>query len=410
MPNTPPQEYYPGMPLQEQRRLGLWHGLDARQFFKPKSNHGCYRAPFHDYKRPGNYMITIRKGAQIEDFSRLIGNLRVQLQPDTPLHYCSARLDAWLAGTQCGDSCQLVSSPAGVQRGGQEDYSGIAPSVLLSRSGAVVQEQIAQIAVLNPDMDVPYYVIMPDHLHLIWRVKGVLKRDLGYYIGLFKSRCTKRWRELNGIAAPDTEGKPHRSGADALFAERFNDCIAFDEPTYLKYVNYVQDNPRRRLMAILMPEYFRRCIQVAVSDQLFDVYGNFTLLKHPMISPVVISSRHTPELKAKLQHEWDEIIRSGGVLVSAFISPQEREVMRRGIEGCASIIRLVPDGLYPKYKPHGREFDLCAEGRLLHVGKVKLSAARHTVTRAQALEYNDLAFWIASRTPGATFAIKSNPR
>lgn len=97
-----------------------------------------------------------------------------------------------------------------------------------------------------------------------------------------------------------------------------------------------------------------------------------------------------------MEELWEETFRTQGVLVSPFISSQEKDLMKKGIEEGCSIIRIIPDGLSEKYKPQGKEFDLCMEGRCLHIGPPKISHAKHDVSRKECLAYNDLARWIAS--------------
>lgn len=144
------------------------------------------------------------------------------------------------------------------------------------------------------------------------------------------------------------------------------------------------------------PELFERVQCVKISDREMDLYGNFQLLKHPIITPAIVSSRYTVEEAAIWSRAWDEAIRTQGVLVSPFISEAEQALMDRAIEEGASIIRIIPDGIPPKYKPAGKEFDLCAEGRCLHIGPPRPSKRRHMITRGECLALNDIARWIAS--------------
>lgn len=60
-----------------------------------------------------------------------------------------------------------------------------------------------------------------------------------------------------------------------------------------------------------------------------------------------------------------EYVRNGGVLVSPFISPGEKDIARAALDAGGSVILMKPDGFKPYFKPHGKYFDLCAQGRLL---------------------------------------------
>lgn len=300
--------------------------------------HNCRRANFHNYKAPGTYMITISKHPDCPDFSYLSGDLFDTKKPPT---------------TTC------------------------------SYSGSIILNQIKSIEDWK-FFSIRNFVIMPDHVHILWQVKDWLDRDIGYYIGLFKSRCTAQYR------------KGSQSSASELFLNKFNDRIAFNDKMAHRFHNYISDNPRRRLIAVRMPQLFQRMQCVRILDREFDLYGNFQLLKHPIITPAIISSKYTTTEQARLEAAWVETIRTGGVLISPFISPKEQALRNRAIAEGASIIRIIPDGLTSRYKPHGEEFELCAAGRCLHLGPPRASATRHELTRRECLEYNEIARWIAS--------------
>jgi REP element-mobilizing transposase RayT len=256
------------------------------------------------------------------------------------------------------------------------------PQVSLSTIGQIIKSQIANLND-NPDFLIYKYIIMPDHIHILWRVQQALQRELGYYIGLFKSYCTKIIHEQKIFLG-------------SVFTPKYNDRIVYSDDIYLRFCNYISDNPRRRLIVIKYPHLFSRKQSVNINGQTMDVYGNFQLLKHPIISPVIVSSKYTEEQRVQLEKDWSETIQAGGVLISPFISQAEREIMRIGIAGGASIIRIIPEGLPPKYKPSGSEFELCLTGRCLHIGFPKQSKRNERLSRSTALSLNDLARWIAS--------------
>lgn len=54
------------------------------------------------------------------------------------------------------------------------------------------------------------------------------------------------------------------------------------------------------------------------------------------------------------------------------------------------------DGIADRYKPSGLEFDLCAQGRCLHIGEHRESEHKEKKGRSDFLALNDLARWIAS--------------
>lgn len=320
------------------------HSREERPwYYKECRPHNCRRKTGHDYKLPCSYMITLSKTPGAPVFSSIIGDPRGNTDP---------------------------------------------VRVVLSETGRIIETLIKELNDRDPRFDLYNRVIMPDHVHIIWRVKNNLPKDLGYYIGLLKSRCTMYWRRGTACEATIKEF--------GLFLPKFNDVIAYDHAIERQLTAYVWDNPRRRRTKQLYSHLFKHAQCVRILDRKMDIYGNFQLLRHPLIAAVVVSSRYTPEERRWHQQMIEEAIRTGGVLVSPFISRAEREIMNRGIEAGASIIRIIPDGMGPRYKPPGREFDLCAAGRCLHIGLPRKSAHVDTLTRECCLELNAMAHWLAS--------------
>ena len=93
--------------------------------------------------------------------------------------------------------------------------------------------------------------------------------------------------------------------------------------------------------------------------------GNAFLLDEPMLVSVRIS-RQTPT--AELEKVKAKIVAKAGrgaVIVGAWISQGEKEVKAAVAEAGGKLIALLPEGMGRYYKPGGRDFELCAEGRML---------------------------------------------
>lgn len=346
-------------------------------YFNPHQPHNCRRAAFHNYRSPSTYMITISKHPEAPTFSRIIGDYRCQSRADT-------------AGTIAGSMATSRANPEF-----PDNCHGPARTAFLL-PGEIINAQILDLPIDFSFFRILNHVVMPDHLHILWRANELLPRNLGYYVGLLKSRCTHLWHQASGSSSP-------------LFRDKFNDCIAFTEDMCRHFSDYISDNPRRRLTAMRMQHLFRRVQLIDIAGHKFDFYGNFQLLRHPLISPVIFSRRYSSAELQRLKRQWDETIRSQGVLISPFIHPVEKEYMQRGIEDGASIIRLVADGLTPKYKPHGREFELCSEGRILHIGEHFESAQTGRGKREVFLFLNNVARNIAANPDITMRLIGINP-
>lgn len=108
------------------------------------------------------------------------------------------------------------------------------------------------------------------------------------------------------------------------------------------------------------------------------------------------SSKYTPEELNTRRQVWEETIRNGGVLVSPFYHPMEKEYLNKAIEDGGKIIIICENGFPPRWKPEKRFMDLCAEGRMLFVGPRDFDSRKQTLTRAACLKRNEDAKYIAA--------------
>lgn len=79
------------------------------------------------------------------------------------------------------------------------------------------------------------------------------------------------------------------------------------------------------------------------------------------------------------------------------ISQGEREIARRAFEGGFSVITLANKGFSPLYKPGGKLFETCANGKLLMLAPIGCphQVAEKPITRIDALILNRIAQLIA---------------
>ena len=89
-----------------------------------------------------------------------------------------------------------------------------APRVVLSALGKTIRDvEQKKISQYYPMVEVWKLCVMPDHLHLIVRVKAPLPegRHLGHMVSGFKSGCSRAWWALQDAA--DSCGEPQGTGA-----------------------------------------------------------------------------------------------------------------------------------------------------------------------------------------------------
>jgi len=110
------------------------------------------------------------------------------------------------------------------------------------------------------------------------------------------------------------------------------------------------------------------CSPLAVPSQRslsWAAMGNPFLFDAPLLVSVRISTATPPEALAALVAKLGAKAERGAVLVSPWISPGEKAVKAIALARGGRIVQLLPDGMGRYYKPGGRDFDLCAEGRML---------------------------------------------
>ena len=93
--------------------------------------------------------------------------------------------------------------------------------------------------------------------------------------------------------------------------------------------------------------------------------------------------------------------REGAVIVSAFISPKEREIRRLLLMEQLPVIEVYDNGLADRYKPSGKNFYACAENRLVQISPWNYEYCRNlTVNREVCLLMNELARVVAGTGEG----------
>ncbi|MCH5218674.1 MAG: hypothetical protein J1F07_09065 [Muribaculaceae bacterium] len=295
------------------------------------------RCPYHDYRSKCIYMITLMKEPGVEPFSFLFGTKEQRFQD------------------------------AGVR------YSPL---------GRLIVDTLRALPDRFPGIRINRYIVMPDHLHFIIEI---LEKDR-YHLGDIISRFT---RDCN-VANPKYE---------RIFEHGYHDRILRRRGQLNNMRNYIQDNPRRRLIKENMPWYFKTPLLLNLFGKDYVIFGNFFLLKDPDLTPVRISSKYSEsELNACLA-KYEETIRGAGVLVSPFINDQEKAYRNQAIANGANLIYLTRNPIPERFKPSKMLHDLWNEGRLLIISTYHPSQPEK-LTRQESLAMNALAEKISSETFG----------
>lgn len=319
--------------------------MEKPPYLDPKNPKKRYkrRAPWHDYRAPGNYMITINKKENIPVFSEV----KEASNRDV---YC--------------------------------DYKPM---------GRIIFNQINAFNMNHPEARISHRAIMPDHLHFRIEVKEYLKDSIG--LGKLINQLESRIRREYLAKFPDA---PIAGTEESVFEYGFNDTIIWKRGQLDKVIKYIKDNPRKHMIMKKNPDLFSKRNQLVINGEAFMALGNLFLLRNPDIEAVRFSRKYSKEEWEAKKSLYEKTIDNGGVLVSPFINEEEKKFLRLAIEEGKGVI-LIQDRSYgDRTKPGGRLFDLCAEGRLLIIAINKDEDCREgKLSREICLRMNDIAAQIA---------------
>lgn len=190
------------------------------------------------------------------------------------------------------------------------------------------------------------------------------------------------------------------------------DCyieLSFDSRQLKAVRHYIRLNPARRLWKLRHPDLFvcHRAIKAArlaaLAPRQFDGLGNLTLLGSPFLFHVRLTLKKTVAEHETAIAEIVEKAKSGAVPVSGFISPGEKEALRRlKVEPKARFIKLLPSALPDRYDPSAEDSREIAAGRLAILSAAHGTAAISSLAmkrdpsaahafRRNCLEMNDIA-------------------
>lgn len=292
------------------------------------------RSPWHDYHKKGTYMLTLVVEGRMPLFGELKGK---------------------------------AEAPHGTPDAPRVEYSEL--------GNIILRDEIIKINKFYPQVEVWKVCIMPDHIHMIVRVKEDLpeKKHLGLVVAGFKGGCSKA-----AMKVMDRGERPWNDGAhvplssdkakvNPLFEEGYNDKILMHEGQLDTWKAYLADNPRRLLLKRQNPHLFTVLHGMEVAGHNCQIVGNRFLLDIPDKMAVIVHRRYTDEENARLREEWLACGERGGTLASAAISPKEKEVLREAMNRGYRIILLRENGFPKLYKPSGEAFDTCSKGLLLQI-------------------------------------------
>jgi len=173
---------------------------------------------------------------------------------------------------------------------------------------------------------------------------------------------------------------------------------------------YIRLNPARALWKMRHPDRFQRHANIhhpiLAANRSWDAIGNLTLLGSPLLFPVRLTRKKTLEEHSAAIDEIVEKARRGMIPVSGFLSPGEKEALRRlKEEPRARFIKMRPCALPPHYDPSAEDSRELAADRLLIISGFPQSVTdAGGIFRANCLLMNDLIIEMCDQAQTASFA------
>ncbi len=279
---------------------------------------------------------------------------------------------------------------------------------------------------LNPALTASNSVIMPDHVHLLLIVN--FDRDPTFrplvFIHWFMEETERMMVATDGGSAPaplpssirndfhpSAEALPagargRQPPSFAIWNRSFWLDLSFSSRQLKAIRRYIRLNPARALWKMRFQRHANIHHPILAANRSWDAIGNLTLLGSPLLFPVRLTRKKTPEEHAAAIDEIVEKARRGMIPVSGFLSPGEKEALRRlKEEPRARFIKMRPCALPPHYDPSAEDSRELAADRLLILSGFPQSVTdTGGIFRANCLLMNDLIIEMCDQAQTAAFA------
>ena len=225
------------------------------------------------------------------------------------------------------------------------------------------------------------FVVMPDHIHLLVKIKPTPDRvALGVIVSqLSKALRAVYWQIVAADAAPRKTRQQRlpsgvapcasaqgRGPSRDILSPSWHDWIVKRDGQLAAFRRYIRENPERAALRRGNAKFFGAVRRVNFLGREWFAYGNDALLSLPMLVPIK-GHRSTAQGSA----EWNALIASasrigpGGAGVSTFMSPLEKACGNAIAKSGGTWIVLSPEGFGPRWHPPREKERFCAQGRML---------------------------------------------
>lgn len=293
----------------------------------------------------------------------------------------------------------------------------------------------------HPEVQILHFCLMPDHLHAVLYVRHTMPTGISALVRGFW-QATKKLGRAHSVAttfsiAPfpssialnaiqknlqeecmDSQSlqettEQFKAFSDSLRKQMGDEAYyqlppVFTEMPFIRpmghntqlpnTIRYIDMNPQRLATKRLKPGFFRVQRGIVIGERSYDGVGNTTILTDEHFEPV-----HVRQTMVKAAEHGDDLplrnymnscvlkARKGVVMVSPFISKQEKQVMQVLLREHRPYILLADNGFRDYYKPSDHLFDACASGRVLILSPWRYDASKRHISREECVALNTMA-------------------
>jgi len=176
-----------------------------------------------------------------------------------------------------------------------------------------------------------------------------------------------------------------------LWQRGYHDRLLTHEGQLQNMIDYVRDNPRRLMLRRLQPKLFAVQRNVSYAHWTFSAIGRLILLDAPLTA-VHVRRYFNDEERRDYMNKCILAARYGNVLVSPFISEQEKQVRDEALSEGHFCIQLCREPFSDYHKPPGELIDYCYDGHLLLLSAATEAAStERRISRDECSALNALA-------------------
>ncbi len=197
----------------------------------------------------------------------------------------------------------------------------------------------------------------------------------------------------HGYCQPDIKITSQRIlNEKALFEPDFDETILYKKGQLKHMINYVHNNPEHRWQRQQNPGWLLPIRNILINKKSYDAIGNINLLGLSR-KQVWIRSAWDDSTRKNYMNDCIVEARKGKVLVSPFISENEKKVRDYALTEGHSIVQLVENGFNDLAQCPGNLYNYCTQGQILLLvpSEYQHKEKPSKISRQQCMVLNSLA-------------------